>query len=486
MSEAPSPHGDGAALVKRIARETARFATLQVFNAVITAVATLVLARLLDQRAFGVYAIGTFFLGLGSLFGDGGLGATLLRKRDDITADEYDVTVTFVFGLGVVLAVAFFVATPFIAAYNHLTADESLVLRVMAPLFLAGPLRVLPYLRLERALRFGDIGRIELRAMVARQLAAVLFAATLGGAWSLAAAQFTGVLVQLALAYAMAPGRPRFLWRPALLRALLGYGLRVQALGIAAFFKDNISASLLGRLIGPQAVGVFDFGLKYAQIPVQAVNALARVQLPAYARFQAGDPALHRAVVTVTRTALLFGIAMLVTMGAAAPVVIRTAYAPRWVESVPVVWGLIPNMVGGLVAGPLVTLLQAQGRAGLALRAFAVWTLSTWLLVLWVRAQGLGAIAAAHSAITVAVTAWLVAWAGRHLRAPLWPAYVRPALAGVGATLAVWALARTWPALRDGWLPGVVALMTYALLVAVLDGRRTRDDVRALLSTLLR
>jgi PST family polysaccharide transporter len=476
----------GAALLERITRETARFATLQVFGAFVTGAATLILARLLDPRAFGVYAIGTFFLGLGSLLGDGGLGATLLRKKGDVTDDEYHVTATFLFALGAALAVTFFVTAPFIAVYNHLTAREGAVLRAMAPLFLAGPLRAVPYIRLERELRFGEIGRIELLSLIARQLAAVAFAWAFGGAWALAGAQITGMLSQLALAYMVSPGAPKLLWRPAVLAPLLGYGVRVQALGIAAFFKDNISAALLGRLVGPQAVGVFDFGVKYAQLPVLAVNALARVQLPAYARFEAHDPALHRAVATVTRTALLLGVAMLVTMSAGASSIIPFAYAPRWIESVPVVWGLLPNMVGGLVAGPLFTLLQAQGRAGLALRAFAVWTLATWALVLAVRHHGLGAIAAAHGVITVAMVLWLIAWAGHHMGRPLWRFYVGPVSAGLGAVTLVFAARRVAPWMHAGWASALAALASYVGLLMVIEGRRTRDDVASLVRALVK
>lgn len=480
------PAPSGAAILERITRETARFATLQVFGAALTGVATLALARLLDQRAFGVYAIGTFFLGLGGLFGDGGLGATLLRKRGEVSDEEYRVVATFLLALGLTLSALFFAAAPAIAAYNHLRPDEARVLRAMSPLFLAGPLRAVPYIRLERALRFGEIGRVELLSLIARQLTAITFAWAFGGAWALAGAQVVGMLSQLALAYFISPGLPRPMWRPSVLVPLLGYGVRVQALGIAAFFKDNISAALLGRLMGPQAVGVFDFGVKYAQLPVVAVNALGRVQLPAYARFDARDPALHRAVAAVTRTALLLGVALLVTLAAGSPAIIRVAYAPRWVDSVPVVWGLLPNMVGGLVAGPLFTLLQAQGRAGLALRAFGVWTASTWALVLAVRHQGIGAIAAAHGVITVAMVLWLIAWAGRHLGRALWSFYTGPILAGVGAITATLAYRHLTATTGEGWAPPALALATYAVLLAAIEGRRVRDDVNALLNALLK
>lgn len=480
------PAPTGAALLERIAKETARFATLQVFGAALTGVATLALARLLDQRAFGVYAIGSFFLGLGSLFGDGGLGATLLRKRGDVSDEEYRVVATFLVVLGLVMSAVFFFAAPLIAAYNHLLPDEATVLRAMSPLFLAGPLRAVPYIRLERALRFGEIGRVELLSLIARQLTAIVFAWAYGGAWALAGAQIVGMLSQLALAYMISPGLPRPLWRASVLGPLLGYGIRVQALGIAAFFKDNVSAALLGRLMGPQAVGVFDFGVKYAQLPVTAVNALGRVQLPAYARFEANDPALHRAVATVTRTALLLGVALLVTLASGSPAIIRVAYAPRWVESVPVVWGLLPNMIGGLVAGPLFTLLQAQGRAGLALRAFFVWTATTWALVLLVRHHGIGAIAAAHGVVTVAMVLWLIAWAGHHLGRSLWGFYRGPVIAGAVAVAVTFFREHFMKHSGEGWTPPALALLTYIASLALLEGRRVRDDLAGLVNAVLK
>ncbi len=471
-------------VLRRIARETTAFAALQALAAVLTWGSTLVLARLLDPRAFGTFAIGSFFLGLGGLLGDGGLGAALLRKREAVTDEEYRVTVTFLLAVGATLGLALFLATPRIASHYGLRADESGVLRLLAPLFLVGPLRGVPYIRLERELRFGVIARIELLATLLRQLAAVLLAWRVGGPWALVGAQLTGAVAQIALAFRASPGLPGLAWNPAILRGLLGYGVRVQALGLLAFVKDNVSAVLLGSVAGPSAVGVFDFGLKYAQLPVSAVNALARVQLPTYARFEARDPALHAAVSAATRTALAVGLAILVALGAGATAIIPFFYSARWLESVPVVWGLVANMAGGLLAGPLFSLLQAQGRAGLALVAFALWSAVTWALALAVHDGGPAAIAWSYSLATVAMVAWLVVWAGRHLGRALWPAYVGPLAAAGAAALATTVMARNgWRA--RGWPLAGLGLGTYALTLAALEGRRVAQELRALVAAAL-
>lgn len=470
-------------LARRILRETASFAALQVVGASLVWLSNLALTRLLDSRAFGVYAIGTFFVGLGTLLGDGGLGAALLRKRDDVSSEEYRATVTFLVCIGATLSLALALGAPLIAHAWHLRPDEALVLRAMAPLYLVGPLRAVPYIRLERALCFARIAQIELAATIARQATAVALAATLGGAWALAGASLAGATVQLTLSYWVSPGWPglRLSWRT--LRPLLAYGARVQTLAVAAFFKDNVSAVLLGTILGPRAVGVFDFGVKYAQIPVLAVNALSRVQLPVYARLTVDDPTLRDTVRGALRMALLVGGALLVVMAVAAPWVVPTLFKPTWVVATPVIYGLLGNMAGGLLAGPLFALLQGQGAAGLAIRVFLVWTASTWILVLLSWRLGLGAVAAAHSVVTVAVVTYLVVWASRHLHHALWKDVGGPLAAGVvalgaglavrGSTVLPWWMAHPLGAAG-------VSLVTYGLTLGTVDGRRPARELSAL------
>jgi len=468
----------GASLSRRILRETTRFAGIQVISALLLAGSNLILARLLEPHAFGAYAIGTFFLGLGALLGDGGLGAALLRNKSEVSVESYRTTLTFLFLLGSTLALAFLLAAPLIAVRWHLAPAEARVLRAMAVLFLVGPLRSVPYIRMERELRFARIAGIEFAATVTRQLVTVVLAWKLGGMRALAGGQLAGALVQLALAWNYAPGWPGLGISRKVLRATLGEGVPVQALAIAAFFKDNLSAALLGTLMGPTAVGQFDFGLKYAALPVVAVNALSRVQLPVYARFDAKDPQLYQAFKGATRTALLLGVPLLVALSVGARAIVPWLYAPRWIDSIPVVHGILVNMAFGLVAGPLFTLLQGQGRGGLALRVFVGWTAATWLLVLAVWHYHLSAVAWAYSAVTAPVVMGLIRWAGRHLGRSLWGAYAGPLAGG----LAAWGMAllgTPGPLARAG-----IALLVYATVLVAIEGRRPLEDLRAWMEAL--
>jgi PST family polysaccharide transporter len=425
-----------ASLTSKILRETSRFAAIQLLSALLGAVAQIALARLLDRRDFGVFAICQFYIGLGQLLGDGGLGATLLRRKDAATVEEYRATLTALLGIAAVFASMLFVFAPTLAAYNQLSPSETNVLRMMAPLYFVGALRVVPYVRLERDLLFSRIARIELVASLTRHTLSLLIAALHGGVWALVWAQLASAIVQLMAAYGAAPGWVGlgFSWR--VFRPLIAYGSKVQALSLCAYFKDNLSRALLGRFVGPSGVGLYDFGGQFIQVPVGAVNSLARVQLPVYARFEARDAELHAALRGAMRTALLAGIPLLGALALASSWAVPLVYGAKWLPAFPVIWGLLLNMVCGLVLSPLFTLLQGQGRAGLALSVFACWTTLTWVLallglLLW--PASLGAVATAQSVATVAITVYLLIWASRHLG--------RSALSGLGAPLTAGAIA---------------------------------------------
>ncbi len=160
VSDTPPHEG----ILKRIAGELTRVVALQIVGALLVQVAGFALARLLVERDFGVYAIGVFFLGVGSLLGDEGIAAALLIKRDALTDEECEVAVTFLLALGLAMATAFLAGSGVIARHYHLEGADVTVLRAMTPLFLVVPLRAVPYLRMQRALRLSDVARIEVIA----------------------------------------------------------------------------------------------------------------------------------------------------------------------------------------------------------------------------------------------------------------------------------------------------------------------------------
>jgi O-antigen/teichoic acid export membrane protein len=476
-------------LVRRIIEETSRFALIQTFASILGWGANVGLARLLDRRDFGVFGIATFYIGLGNLLGSGGLGATLLRRKGGVNPEEYQSTVTAMLSIAGGFALALFVFAPWIGRANEFSPAEVDVLRAMSPLYFVGALRLTPYVRLERELAFSAIARIELAAAVTKHVVALTIAGVFGSVWALVMSQLSSAVVQLLLAYRASPGWAGlgFSWR--VFRPLFAYGSKVQGLALFAYFKDNVSRALLGTTAGPSAVGTYDFAVGYIQVPVVAVNSLARVQLPVYARLERDDPDLFSALRGAMRIALLAGIPLIAMLAFGGPWLVSLIYGQKWLPSLPIAWALVLNMVCGLVTSPLFTLLQGQGRAGLALIAFGLWTLGTWLLsflMLAIDSSQLALIGAAQSIATLVITIFLLNWASRHLQRRLMPELASPVLAGLAAFGTGVIAAR----FGHGPLAHPVAvafesLGVYLLVLLGIDGRTVKGEARALLQNML-
>lgn len=477
-------------ITQKVLRETTHFALIEIFGSIFTWGTQIALARLLDRRDFGVFGICVFYIGLGELLGNGGLGATLLRRKSEPSLDEYRATVTSLLTVAAVLGTALFLVAPAIGRHNHLNWHEVVALRAMSPLYFVGALRVVPYVRLERQLAFSKIARVEFIARVARHVSALTVAATFGGVWALVVSQLAAAVVQLVVAYRMAPGWVGFGFSWAVFRPLIAYGGKVQSLSVFAYFKDNLSRAMLGSWMGPASVGIYDFGVSYIQVPVVAVNGLARVQLPVYARVDVEDPALYAALRGSMRAATIVGIPLLAALALGSPMIIPMVYGRGWTPAYPVVWGLLANMVCGLVLSPLFTLLQGQGRAGLAVIVFVVWTGSTWVLALsglvWI-SESLVTVAVAQSLAAVGTTTYLMRWASRYLKCNLLPAVAAPTIAGVGA----FCLGLLMETCLHGWLAhpitAVVALLAaYLAGIRVIEGSVAIAEIRAILSSIRR
>ncbi len=283
MSGAPAAH---ETLLGRVIRETLSFGALQAAAQVFALLSNIVLARVLLPSDFGIYDICGFFIGLGTLLGDAGLGASLIRKAEEPTAEEYGSILVANVTVGAALTLIFVGLAPVLAHVYRLNGSAAWVLMAMAPGYLIGSFKSYPMIRIERELRFGKIARIELFVLILRQCSAVTLALLHFGVWALVAANLTGALVAVALTFVVQPGLPPFKFSAAAFRPLLVFGAKVQALTVIAFFKDNVSNAMLGALAGPSSVGFFNFAVRYIQTPagggqLAGPGAAAHVRTPA-------------------------------------------------------------------------------------------------------------------------------------------------------------------------------------------------------------
>jgi O-antigen/teichoic acid export membrane protein len=484
-SAGSSPPGDPTAdsLGVRVFRQTTSYATFRTLASLSTLVSYALLVRILDRREIGVFEIGMAYVGFGFLLGEGGLGAALVRKREDVRDHEYRVVLTTVLGVASVLAAGYFVAAPWIGRVNQFNDEETRVLRYLAPILVLRAFPVVPRARMQRELRFDQVGQVELASTLARNLTAVVAAFTIGGSWALVAAALAQASVAVLVSYALSPGFVGIAFRFATFRRLIGFGSKVQGTYLLHYVRENVPVGLLGPTLGPSAVAMYRFAYNYARIPSDALGGLARVHFRMYAMCDAHSARLASAIRTALRGSIVLGALIMGLLAAAAVWAVPLIYGEKWLPAIPIVWTLIPHVLADIALAQTMAMAQGQGRAGLALIFYVVWSGATWLgcgLSLYLGGDVLPWVGVGQSVSTVLTACLTLFWVNRQSSADVAGTLVRPLLAVSLGTLAAFAATHfaQGSSLVRALLGATAFLLVAGVASALLDREALLADLR--------
>lgn len=452
----------------------------------LTLLATALLARLLTPREFGEVALALVLLALLETLSHLGLAqALVLQGRSEGGNQDDDPADTAFFAtVGLSAAVALIIAACGGAAAAFF---DQPTLRAMLPV-LGGALllRALGYTHYaiaQRELAFRQRSTAEIGEVLVRGLTGVGLALSGVGAWSLILAQVAGAVTFVASLWILVPWRPRWRVRRAHLRRLVGFGSAVTGVDLLAAVITNVDYVVVGRTLGPAALGLYTLGFKVPELLVFSFALVAdRVLFPVYAAVR--RPELAAAVTQALRYVLHVSVGCTVAVALLARPLIAVLFGDQWATAVPAAQVLALYALATALTIPAGSALKAIGRADVVLKIAVPWAATAIVLVILAAPRGITAVAVAQTvaACLAAATGLLVArrMLGLSLREVARAG--RPSLAaGAAMALTIAAVGRLDlpdPALL--LLGGGAGAVTYAAALALLD----RDAVRALVDQL--
>jgi O-antigen/teichoic acid export membrane protein len=429
-------------------------------------VANIALARLLTPRDFGIVALGSVLLVVGAYLTNGGLGAAFIRRGTPPERIELEAVA------GLQIAVATALAAIGAAAALPFGRDGLVVAIMLTCLPILGA-RLAASIVLERELRYRPIALVDLVEAVTYYVWA-LGAVALGlGVWGLATAVVVRAVVGVIVMTRLSPVgfvRPRWSWSH--VRPILGFGAKLQAVGVVAVVRDQGLNLAVASVAGIATLGVWSLAWRILQVPNLIVNAAVRVSYPTMARMlEAGeDPRapIERGVATLTVAMAV----ILVALVGCAPAALPALLGDTWAD-VPssVLWSTLGLLLSAPVAVCTIGYLFATDHAGTFAWATVCHTL-VWFAVTIPLLPSLGAPAVGVGWIPAGIV--LAAIVGRLTARLTGAAILRslalPAGVAVAAGAAGWALAASGPeTLPQGALGLVVGEV---VLLAGLAGLR--------------
>jgi len=341
------------------------------------------LARLLDPKDFGVFAIVQFALSFFALFGDAGLAAALVQKKG--TPNERELSsvwwLQILFSL-TVIAIVFVSAPVVIRLWPDVPRTGILLLRVLAFEILLTAVRVVPAILLERELKFTHLSVLDFISTVAFYLSAV-WMARMG--WGVSALLWSvivqGVVAALTI-FVMRPWRPQLVMDRVMLKPILRFGLAYQAKNVIAFVNGATTPIFAGAMLGGYALGINNWAQTTAFFPLRLVEIMGRVTFPLYSRLQDDKPAFASSLersVQICAVSTLFFVALFLGVGRS---LIHVVFTDKWMPALPILWVYALAISIGFLAPLISSALDAIGRPGLMFRLSVLWTALNWIVVL--------------------------------------------------------------------------------------------------------
>jgi PST family polysaccharide transporter len=185
-------------------------------------------------------------------------------------------------------------------------------------------------------------------------------------------ATLTGSLIRAALLRRAAPWPVRLRFDVSCARSLVHAGLPLQLNDIVGRAPAWITPTLVGAMIGPQAVGLLTWATAVGRKPLELLQHVTRVSLTHFARLQHDPAEVERVLLGYAAPALLACGLWFCVLAVAGEDLVRIIYTEQWLPGMPAL--LIFSAAGMLASLRWFTTsaLLALGRARFTVRVTTV------------------------------------------------------------------------------------------------------------------
>lgn len=353
--------------IKRKAIQSVKWNALSAASSVIVQLLrTIILARLLDPRDYGLMGMIMVVLGFAEAFTDAGIGNAIIHKQTDnrkVLSSLFWVNIA----LGVFVYVALSACSPLIALYFKEPDLISLSLVVFISILFRSVSRQFETL-LAKDLQFKQIARVEMLSGALSLVVAILVALNGGGVWALVWSHITKVGIQGILQFLLNFER----YRPSLhfdwleVKPYLSFSLFQLGEINVRFIAQRFDQVLLARWLGPQSLGYYNFSYQLVILPVSRLNPIiTRVAFPIFAKLQNDMVQLQRYYLKMIQLLSSLNAPILIGLATFSSEIIPLVFGPKWTESIALVQLFAIVTYAQSCGSPIGALLLARGFANI-------------------------------------------------------------------------------------------------------------------------
>lgn len=471
------PPGDTPSIGARMARGSIWMVAMWWAIRGIGLISTIVLARLLLPRDFGIVATAMIIVGFMEIFGEAGVSLALIRNPN-ATRKHYDTAWTLKIFQGFALAAIIALVAP--AAARFFSQPElTMVIRVLALRAIIEGFENIGVVAFRKELNFAKEFHFQIYRRLLVFALSITAALVLRNHWALVTGMVAGPFLGVVLSYRMHPYRPRP--SVAKLSEIWSFSKWILTNNLGEFLFRQVDQVVVARTAGTAAMGQYTVAMDLATMPVRtAVRPIEQALFPGYAKLAGDHQLMARTYLVVLGIVGSFAVSIGLGIAALADDIVVVVLGPNWSAAAPVMeWLGVFGAVSGFTYS-INTIFTVIGRVKIV--AYRTWWQLGVLAPSAALAGIMGGIAdiamarAAVAAIFVIVSFHLLVSTKLVTFAEILSAIWRPIAAGV----VMFAILRATVSVMPGDLPirlaievlvGAAIFLGTSLLLWLLSGR---------------
>jgi teichuronic acid exporter len=342
---------------------------------------TIILARLLGPKEFGLLAMMSIFMAVAQSMIDSGFGQALIQKQNANHVDECSIFYFNIF-VGVIAAALLCLSAPWIAAFYHMPLLVPITYALSLNLII-NSFGIIQTTLLTKHIDFRTQLKISLITTVASGGVGVFMAYRGFGVWSLVAQSITSNFFRTSLLWLFQSWRPSWSFSFPALKSMFGFGSNLFLSGLLETIFYNMYLIVIGKVFSPTDLGFYTRANGLQRLLVKDVSSTVnRVAFPVFSSIQDDKARLKAGVRKALVTMAMLTFPLTVGLAIVAKPLIFLLLGEKWLPCVPYLQ--LFCVIGALLPLQQINLnvLKAQGRSDLFLkltiikRALAVVVLS--------------------------------------------------------------------------------------------------------------
>lgn len=334
---------------------------------IIGLLATMVMARLLTPRDYGLIGMVTVVTGFLTIFKDIGLSRVTIQ-RNVLTHDEASSLFWINGAVGVVIALLTAAIAPLIARFYGEPRLTNITI-ALASGFLVSGFSVQHLALLRRRMRFGILAANDVFSVTLSSIVGITMAYEQMSYWAIVGNQLTFTISGALLAWTVCRWRPSLPKRSTPVREMLAFGGNITGFTVLNYFSRNTDDLLIGRFWGSQQLGLYAKAYQLLLFPLNQINLpVGGVAVPTLSRL-VDEPERYRAAFARTLDKIvLITMPLVVFLMVTSDWLIAVVLGAQWVGAAKIfMWLAIAGFVQpiGYTTGWLFT---SQNRTGELLR----------------------------------------------------------------------------------------------------------------------